>query len=254
MDAIYIDPPYNTGAKDWKYNNDYVEGDDPYRHSKWLAMMERRLLIGKELLNPSDSVLIVSIDEKEYLRLGLLLEQTFPEGNIQMVSSVINRKGVVRTNELTRTNEFIYFVKFGSARLAAERQDSKGKVRWASLRRFEDSSNSSRRPVILAHQTANPVRLQKRHYILEFVVYAAWCLVLVVTQEGSCQVKDERDFGQVEVLSPSCELRRSGSTSSIKRDVKKKVLPRPEGEKILSRDPAHFPVRVPLDLRERFCF
>jgi adenine-specific DNA-methyltransferase len=140
VDAIYIDPPYNTGAKDWKYNNDYVEGDDLYRHSKWLAMMERRLLIAKELLNPSDSVLIVSIDEKEYLRLGLLLEQTFPEGNIQMVSSVINRKGVVRTNELTRTNEFIYLVKFGSAKLAAERQNSQGKVRWASLRRFEDSS------------------------------------------------------------------------------------------------------------------
>jgi len=50
MDAIYIDPPYNTGAKDWKYNNDYVEGDDLYRHSKWLAMAERRLLIARELL------------------------------------------------------------------------------------------------------------------------------------------------------------------------------------------------------------
>jgi adenine-specific DNA-methyltransferase len=52
VDAIYIDPPYNTGAKDWKYNNDYVEGDDLYRHSKWLAFMERRLLLAKELLNP----------------------------------------------------------------------------------------------------------------------------------------------------------------------------------------------------------
>lgn len=140
VDVIYIDPPYNSGARDWKYNNDYVEGDDLYRHSKWLAMMERRLLIAKELLNPSDSVLIVTIDEKEYLRLGLLLEQTFPEGNVQMVSSVINRKGVVRTNELTRTNDFIYFVRFGSARLAAEREQSDEKVRWASLRRFEDSS------------------------------------------------------------------------------------------------------------------
>jgi adenine-specific DNA-methyltransferase len=140
VDAIYIDPPYNGGAKDWKYNNDYVEGDDLYRHSKWLAMMERRLLIAKELLNPGDSVLMVTIDEKEYLRLGLLLEQTFPEGDAQMVSSVINRKGVVRTNELTRTNEFIYLVKFGSARLVAEREQSNKKVRWASLRRFEDSS------------------------------------------------------------------------------------------------------------------
>ena len=85
VDAIYIDPPYNTGARDWKYNNDFVEGDDLYRHSKWLAMMERRLLLAKELLNPADSVLIVTIDEKEYLRLGLLLEQTFPEARIQFL-------------------------------------------------------------------------------------------------------------------------------------------------------------------------
>ena len=61
VDAIYIDPPYNTGAKDWKYNNDYVEADDLYRHSKWLAMMERRLLVAKELLNPADSVLPPSL-------------------------------------------------------------------------------------------------------------------------------------------------------------------------------------------------
>lgn len=140
VDAIYIDPPYNTGARDWKYNNDFVESDDLYRHSKWLAMMERRLLIAKSLMNPASSMLIVTIDEKEYLRLGLLLEQLFPEGNIQMVSSIINRKGVVRTNELTRTNEFIYFVKVGAARLAAEREHSAEKARWASLRRFEDSS------------------------------------------------------------------------------------------------------------------
>ena len=83
IDCIYIDPPYNTGAKDWKYNNDYVDGDDGYRHSKWLSFMERRLLVAKQLLNPDDSVLIVTIDEKEYLRLGMLLEQTFPEATIQ---------------------------------------------------------------------------------------------------------------------------------------------------------------------------
>ncbi|MCD0174012.1 DNA methyltransferase [Micrococcus luteus] len=96
VDAIYIDPPYNTGAKDWKYNNDYVEEDDDYRHSKWLSFMERRLLVAKELLNPEDSVLIVTIDEKEYLRLGMLLEQTFPEGRITMVTSSINAAGATR--------------------------------------------------------------------------------------------------------------------------------------------------------------
>ncbi len=117
IDVIYIDPPYNSGARDWKYNNDYVEGDDLYRHSKWLAMMERRLLVAKELLNPADSVLIVTIDEKEYLRLGLLLEQTFPEGNIQMVTSVISPFGVARENELSRVDEYLFFVRIGSASL-----------------------------------------------------------------------------------------------------------------------------------------
>lgn len=96
VDCIYIDPPYNTGARDWKYNNDYVDGSDAYRHSKWLAFMERRLKLAKQLLNPNDSVLIVTIDEKEYLRLGLLLENVFPGERIQMISSVINSAGVSR--------------------------------------------------------------------------------------------------------------------------------------------------------------
>ena len=56
-------------------------------------MMERRLKIAKELLNPADSVLIVTIDEKEYLRLGMLLEQVFPEARIQMVSIAISPPG-----------------------------------------------------------------------------------------------------------------------------------------------------------------
>jgi adenine-specific DNA-methyltransferase len=140
IDAIYIDPPYNSGARDWKYNNDYVEDDDLYRHSKWLAMMERRLLIAKQLLNPDNSVLVVTIDEKEYLRLGLLLEQVFPEAHVQMVSSVINRKGIVRANEFTRTNEFIYFAMFGSAQLNPNRANTGGPVRWASLRRTDIES------------------------------------------------------------------------------------------------------------------
>jgi adenine-specific DNA-methyltransferase len=120
VDAIYIDPPYNTGAKDWKYNNDYVESEDMYRHSKWLAFMERRLLLAKELLNPEGSVLIVTIDEKEYLRLGLLLEQTFPEAEIQMVSSVINpRAGVARLKAFTRVDEYIFFIMIGDAGVTA---------------------------------------------------------------------------------------------------------------------------------------
>jgi hypothetical protein len=110
VDCIYIDPPYNSGARDWKYNNDYVDGNDAWRHSKWLSMMKRRLLLAKRLLNQDDSVLIVTIDEKEYLRLGLLLEQTFPDARIQMVSSIINPKGSSRRQEFSRSDEYLFFV------------------------------------------------------------------------------------------------------------------------------------------------
>lgn len=167
VDAIYIDPPYNTGAKDWKYNNDYVEGDDLYRHSKWLAMMERRLMVAKELLNPADSVLIVTIDEKEYLRLGLLLEQIFPEATIQMVSSVINPKGASRGTGFRRTDEYVFVAMFGKAtpvRLqlgsewsssaavatASQEQEDEGSIaetpEWTSMMRRGSHAARSERP------------------------------------------------------------------------------------------------------------
>lgn len=123
VDCIYIDPPYNTGAKDWKYNNDYVDSSDAYRHSKWLSMMEKRLRLAKKLLNPKDSVLIVTIDEKEYLHLGCLLEEMFPEANMQMISTVINPKGTARSNEFSRINEFIYFVMIGNYKLSRTGSD-----------------------------------------------------------------------------------------------------------------------------------
>lgn len=148
VDCIYIDPPYNTGAKDWKYNNDYVDSSDAYRHSKWLSMMEKRLKLAKKLLNPQDSVLICTIDEKEYLHLGCLLEELFPQARIQMISSVINPKGVARAYGFSRVEEYIYFCYIGESQLNPTNDDMlRGtidgkKIRWASLQR---SGSNSRR-------------------------------------------------------------------------------------------------------------
>lgn len=143
VDAIYIDPPYNSGAKDWKYNNDYVEKDDLYRHSKWLAMLERRLEIARLLLNPEGSVLIVTIDEKEYLRLGLLLEQVFPEAVVEMVTSVVNPRGRHRPGRFARSEEYIYCALFGSATVGQETDPDFGggsRVPWRTLRRSDATS------------------------------------------------------------------------------------------------------------------
>jgi adenine-specific DNA-methyltransferase len=108
VDCIYIDPPYNTGAKDWKYNNDYVDSSDAYRHSKWLSMMEKRLKIAKKLLNPDTGVLIVTIDEHEMHHLRALLDEVLPEAYIQMVTYVINPKGVTQ-GRFSRVEEYAIY-------------------------------------------------------------------------------------------------------------------------------------------------
>ncbi|BCB25293.1 site-specific DNA-methyltransferase [Sulfurimicrobium lacus] len=75
--CIYIDPPYNTGNKDFVFNDTFVEKDDGYRHSKWLEYMYRRLLLAKDLL-ADDGVIFVSIDDIENAHLALLMDQVFP--------------------------------------------------------------------------------------------------------------------------------------------------------------------------------
>lgn len=108
VDCIYIDPPYNTGARDWKYNNNYVDITDTFHHSKWLSMMEKRLRFAKRLLKP-DGVLICTIDEHEVHHLGVLLEQIFRNHLRYMVSIVINPKGTNKAN-FGRVEEHAFFV------------------------------------------------------------------------------------------------------------------------------------------------
>lgn len=156
VDCIYIDPPYNKpDSHDWKYNCDYVDGTDSYRHSKWLSMMEARLKIAKKLLNPKDSVLIVTIDELEYHHLGCLLEQMFPEARIQMVTSVISAKGVVRTGQFSRVEEYLYIVEFGSSQLSQFeynmldseiKKESNREIEWLGFRRRAPQAKRESRP------------------------------------------------------------------------------------------------------------
>lgn len=150
VDCIYIDPPYNTGARDWKYNNDYVDGADEYRHSKWLSFMKKRLEIAQHLLNPDDSVLILTIDEKEYLHIGCLLEEMFTHANIQMITTLTARSGAARFNSFSRTNEFIYFVMIGNYQITpienAEYSQEGESIHWRSFRRGNPANIRTSRP------------------------------------------------------------------------------------------------------------
>ena len=175
VDCIYIDPPYNTGAKDWKYNNDYVDSADSYRHSKWLSMMQKRLQLAKKLLNPRDSVLIITIDEKEYLHLGCLLEDMFPEARMEMVSSVINPSGAGGRNEFSRVDEYIFFLMFGDVKICRSKDDMlydssektssriKGGLSWESFLRSGQSNvwtkeNALCYPILINEETMQVVK------------------------------------------------------------------------------------------------
>lgn len=109
IDCIYIDPPYNTRGRDWKYNNDYVDPVDSWHHSKWLSMMEKRLKLARRLLKP-DGVLVVMIDEHELHHLGLLLEQLFPDYLRYVVSIVINGRGSTGNRNFASIEERALFV------------------------------------------------------------------------------------------------------------------------------------------------
>lgn len=170
VDAVYIDPPYNTGARDWKYNNDYVDDTDPYRHSKWLSFMEKRLNVAKDLLNPNSSVLIVTIDEKEVHHLGMLLDKVYRGVPRQMVTIVINPNGVARGRELARVEEYAFFLFLGEAAPAPVVDSmlnvdpsSSGRtgVRWERLMRGGSNSRRQDRPNLFY-----PVYVDPEHRVI----------------------------------------------------------------------------------------
>lgn len=140
VDLIYIDPPYNTGDRNWKYNNDYVDKNDRYRHSKWLSFMERRLRVAETLLKPN-GVLVVTVDENEVSHLGVLLEDLFPNALRQVVTIVINPSGA-SGDGLSRVEEYAIFCFFGGSLplrqpddlLTTEKAGGRA-IRWESLMR-----------------------------------------------------------------------------------------------------------------------
>jgi len=80
IDTIYIDPPYNTGNKSWRYNNDYIDKEDRFRHSKWLSFMSKRLRLARRLLKET-GIIICAIDDYEFASLKLLFDEIYGEQN-----------------------------------------------------------------------------------------------------------------------------------------------------------------------------
>lgn len=109
IDVIYIDPPYNTGARDWKYNNNFVDITDPYRHSKWLSLMHKRLLLSKNLLK-DDGIICITIDDNEMAPLWMLMNEVFDEFcHLGTVVIRNNPKGRMTNRKISLTHEYALF-------------------------------------------------------------------------------------------------------------------------------------------------
>ncbi|HMU99322.1 MAG TPA: site-specific DNA-methyltransferase [Chitinophagales bacterium] len=132
IDLIYIDPPYNTGAKDWKYNNNFVDINDTWRHSKWINFMYNRLILSKNLLT-DNGALICAIDENEMSPLGLLLDELFPAHERHCITIVHNPRGIQGTN-FSYTHEYAYFVIPKAKKTIVDRKIDKEDIDWRNLR------------------------------------------------------------------------------------------------------------------------
>jgi adenine-specific DNA-methyltransferase len=140
IDVIYIDPPYNTGAKNWKYNNDYVDSEDRFRHSKWLSMMKKRLELAKNLLTET-GVLICAIDENEHAHLCVMLEEMF-SCEIHTITIVHNPRGVQGKN-FSYTHEYAVFVIPHGIKSIGNRKIEEKDISWSNFRNWGSESERS---------------------------------------------------------------------------------------------------------------
>jgi len=150
IDVIYIDPPYNTGAHDWMYNNNYVDENDAYRHSKWISMMYSRLKVAKNLLK-KNGVLIVTIDDHELLSILGILDDLNAK-TLGRVVICIKPEGRRQSKYFMEAHEYAIFATWGTPAIRGinadfgldfPEQDDISKFRWEGLMR-RDSSREDR--------------------------------------------------------------------------------------------------------------
>ena len=178
IDVIYIDPPYNTGAKNWKYNNDYVDSNDAFKHSKWISMMNKRLKIAKRLLSDR-GILVLTIDDYEIENITLLLNEIFGEDN-RLGTVVIrnNPSGRSTTSGFSIAHEYaLFYAKshedavLGRLERTEEQigrykeKDDIGKYEWVNFRaRYSTNSASMQYPIYIK-KDGSDFRIPSMKYI-----------------------------------------------------------------------------------------
>ena len=157
IDVIYVDPPYNTGATNWKYNNSYVDSEDPYRHSKWISFMYFRLRLARTLLS-EEGIICITIDDYEFPRLFMVMEEIFGSNNFLGNVIIRNNPGGRKSKrKVAAQHEYaIFFSKRPQVSVAKidieienkshkyEKNDKGELIEWRNLRK--EGSDSMAKP------------------------------------------------------------------------------------------------------------
>lgn len=166
VDVIYIDPPYNTGNKDFVYNDNFVEKDDQYKHSKWLSFMKKRLTLARELL-ADDGVIFISIDDNEQAYLKVLMDEIFGEENF--ISDLVwlrNPGGESDNTHIAKTKDFILF--YSKNKNFFEINDLKKEVDILDFKK-DESGNLYKKGSMLEKSGENDRLIDRRN--LGYVIY-----------------------------------------------------------------------------------
>ncbi len=164
VDVIYIDPPYNTGNKDFRYNDSFVDRDDDFRHSKWLTFMHKRLKLAKELLKET-GVIFISIDDNEQAPLKLLCDEVFGEENF--VANVIWQKKQSPQADATYFSDMHDYIIVYAKRAKKNKNDTEGWKRKLMARtedqidKYKNPDNDERGGWISVDMTSNKTHLQR---------------------------------------------------------------------------------------------
>lgn len=211
IDVIYIDPPYNTGAKNWKYNNSFVDNEDDYRHSKWLSWIKRRLVIARKLLKDT-GIIVVTIDDYEYAQLKLLMDDIFRLDNYLATVVIKNNpsgRSTVRGFSINHEYALFYSKSDKSSvgylshneeqKSRYSEKDDNGYFEWENFRKNGTDSDRKDRPKqffpIIINTLDNSLRIPElnwdevnKEYIYEQIFNSNELLLLPITAEGNEKV------------------------------------------------------------------
>jgi adenine-specific DNA-methyltransferase len=192
IDVIYIDPPFNTGSRSWKYNNNYVEREDAFRHSRWITFMESRLRLAKNLLS-NKGIIIVAIDDYECHTLRLLMDELFGEDNrLGTIVVVHNPRGRNDDKYFATMHEYmlIYAKNSSNANIAKfefkeeelDQFDKKDNISAFALTSFMRTGNNSDRNT--RPKLYYPIYIDPNNFTLSLVKHDGWVELLPVNPKG----------------------------------------------------------------------